>query len=69
MLASTKVKILISTIPDTILVGTDNPQDHQSYEEICPKALIIVTAESVERAMMMYAEGADYVFYPHPQLW
>ena len=59
-----EVKILISTIPDTILVGTDNLKIISHMKDICPKALIIVTAESVERAMMMYAEGADYVFLP-----
>jgi voltage-gated potassium channel Kch len=59
-----EVKILISTIPDTILVGTDNIKIISHMKDICPKALIIVTAESVERAMMMYAEGADYVFLP-----
>jgi len=58
------VKILISTIPDTILVGTDNLKIISHMKDICPQALIIVTAESVERAMMMYAEGADYVFLP-----
>lgn len=59
-----EVKILISTIPDTILVGTDNLKIISHMKDICPHALIIVTAESVERAMMMYAEGADYVFLP-----
>jgi len=58
------VKVLISTIPDTILVGTDNLKIISHMKDICPHALIIVTAESVERAMMMYAEGADYVFLP-----
>ncbi|HOW82744.1 MAG TPA: hypothetical protein PK573_09300 [Spirochaetota bacterium] len=33
-------------------------------KEICPQARIIVTAESIERALKMYAEGADYVFVP-----
>ena len=33
-------------------------------KEICPDAKIIVTAESTERALKMYAEGADYVFVP-----
>ena len=57
------VKVLISTIPDTILVGTDNLKISH-MKDICPQALIIVTAESVERALIMYAEGADYVFLP-----
>ncbi len=58
------VKIVISTIPDTILVGTDNLKIIRHMKEICPDAKIIVTAESTERALKMYAEGADYVFLP-----
>jgi Trk K+ transport system NAD-binding subunit len=58
------VKIVISTIPDTILVGTDNLKIIKHIKEICPRAKLIVTAESIERALKMYAEGADYVFIP-----
>jgi Kef-type K+ transport system membrane component KefB/phospholipid N-methyltransferase len=58
------VKIVISTIPDTILVGTDNLKIIRQIREICPHARVIVTAESTERALKMYAEGADYVFIP-----
>ncbi len=59
-----EVKIVISTIPDTILVGTDNLKIIRHMKELCPHAKLIVTAESVERALKMYAEGADYVFLP-----
>jgi hypothetical protein len=58
------VKIVISTIPDTILVGTDNLKIIRHMQDLCPHAKIIVTAESIERALKMYAEGADYVFVP-----
>jgi len=58
------VKIVISTIPDTILVGTDNLKIIRQMKDLCPHAKVIVTAESVERALKMYAEGADYVFIP-----
>jgi Trk K+ transport system NAD-binding subunit len=58
------VKIIISTIPDTVLVGTDNLKIIRHMREICPHARIIVTAESIERALKMYSEGADYVFLP-----
>jgi len=58
------VKIVVSTIPDTILVGTDNLKIIRHMRDVCPNAKIIVTAESIERALNMYAEGADYVFIP-----
>lgn len=58
------VKMVISTIPDTILKGTDNLKLIRQISKICPHAKIIVTAESVSRALKMYTEGADYVLLP-----
>lgn len=57
-------KLVISTIPDSILVGTDNLKFIRHIKDISPRAKIIVTAESTQRALKMYAEGADYVFMP-----
>jgi energy-converting hydrogenase Eha subunit E len=57
-------KVAMSTIPDTILKGTTNLQLIRYIQHICPHAKIIVTAESTEQALEMYAEGADYVFLP-----
>jgi hypothetical protein len=57
-------KLIISTIPDSILVGTDNLKFVTHIKKAAPDAKIIVTAESVERALKMYKEGADYVFMP-----
>jgi hypothetical protein len=58
------VKIVISTIPDSILVGTDNVKIIKHIKEICPHAKIVVTAESSVSALAMYEHGADYVFIP-----
>jgi Kef-type K+ transport system membrane component KefB len=57
-------KVAISTVPDNILVGTDNLQMIEQIQTICPQAKIVVTAESPKRALAMYAEGADYVLVP-----
>jgi voltage-gated potassium channel Kch len=57
-------KVVLSTIPDNILVGTDNLTMIKNIKRISPQAKIIVTAESLSRALSMYAEGADYVFLP-----
>jgi Kef-type K+ transport system membrane component KefB/Trk K+ transport system NAD-binding subunit len=54
-------KLVLSTIPDTALVGTDNLKIIHKIQKLCPHAKIIVTAESPERALKMYAEGAHYV--------
>jgi Kef-type K+ transport system membrane component KefB len=59
------IKIVASTIPDKILVGTDNLKLIKLIKSICPHAKIIVTAESSDRALQMYEEGADYVLLPH----
>ncbi len=59
-----EARLVISTIPDAILVGTDNLKILRHMKEISPHAKIIVTAESVERALNMYSEGAFYVFMP-----
>jgi Kef-type K+ transport system membrane component KefB len=57
-------RVVVSTIPDTILVGTDNLRMIRHIRGLCPHAKIIVTAESASRAVKMYAEGADYVLLP-----
>ncbi len=59
-----EVKVVLSTIPDTVLVGTDNLKMIKQIQSLCPHAKVIVTAESAARALKMYAEGADYVFLP-----
>lgn len=57
-------KVVLSTIPDNILVGTDNLTMIKNIKRVCPHAKIVVTAESLNRALSMYKEGADYVFLP-----
>lgn len=57
-------KIVISTLPDTMLKGTDNLKIIRKMKKLCPHATIIVTAESPSRALKMYHEGADYVLLP-----
>jgi Kef-type K+ transport system membrane component KefB len=57
-------KVIISTIPDNILVGTSNQKLIKQIQELAPHSKIIVTAESPVSALKMYEEGADYVFLP-----
>jgi hypothetical protein len=60
-------KVVISTVPDSILRGTDNLRLIKQIQRLCPKARIVVSAESPERALKMYEEGADYVLLPRIQ--
>jgi Kef-type K+ transport system membrane component KefB len=58
-------KIVLSTIPDEILVGTNNLRLIDRMKKIAPQARIIVTAASPSRALTLYEAGADYVYLPH----
>ena len=58
-------KIVISTISDELLVGTNNLRLIHRMNRIAPKARIIVTAESPARAVKLYDAGADYVYLPN----
>jgi Kef-type K+ transport system membrane component KefB len=57
-------QMVVSTLPDAILKGTDNLRLLLQVRHLCPKAKVIVTAESIPRALALYKEGADFVFLP-----
>jgi Kef-type K+ transport system membrane component KefB len=56
--------LVVSTIPDTILKGTDNLRLLKQARRLCPHARVIVTANGALAALDMYEAGADYVFVP-----
>jgi Kef-type K+ transport system membrane component KefB/Trk K+ transport system NAD-binding subunit len=58
-------KVVISTISDEILVGTDNLKLIDQMKKIAPQAKIIVTAESPAKGVSLYRAGADYVLMPN----
>lgn len=60
-----EAKIVISTISDEILVGTNNLRLIDRMKKIAPEARIIVTAETPSRALECYNAGADYVYLPN----
>lgn len=57
-------KIIISTIPDSILVNTDNLRLLNNIKKVAPQAKIIVTAESPNLAIELYENGAHHVLLP-----
>lgn len=57
-------KLIVCTIPDLTLKGTTNLKLLRILKNLAPEARIIVTAEKIESAREMYANGADYVFIP-----
>jgi Kef-type K+ transport system membrane component KefB len=56
--------LVVSTIPDTMLKGTDNMRLLKHARRLCPHAKVIVTANGPAAALEMYEAGADYVFVP-----
>jgi len=60
-----EAKLVLSTIPDSILVGTDNLKLMKLIKTLAPQAKIVVTAESPAAALKFYQKGADYVLLPN----
>jgi len=56
-----EARIVISTIPDSLLQGTTNAQLLKVTREVWPHAHCILTADSPYQAQQLYQEGADYV--------
>ena len=59
-----EARVVLSTVPDGILKGTDNLRLIKQVRGLAPNASIVCTAESVPSALEMYRSGADYVFLP-----
>ncbi|MGE5151531.1 MAG: cation:proton antiporter [Rhodospirillaceae bacterium] len=59
--------LVISTISDRILKGTDNLRLLRKSRRLCPDARVIVTANGPAAALKLYEAGADYVFVPRLQ--
>ena len=59
-----QAKVVISSIPDSILVGTTNFKILQHLNHLCKNAQKVVHAENLEEAKKLYDEGADFVFLP-----
>lgn len=58
-------KVVVSTVPDELLVGTTNLKIIKNMKTLAPHAKIIVTAGSAKQALRLYQAGADYVLLPN----
>jgi voltage-gated potassium channel Kch len=56
--------VVVSSISDWFLQGTDNHRLLRQVRALAPGARIIVTADSPASAERLYAAGADYVLIP-----
>jgi hypothetical protein len=59
--------LVVSTIPDTVLKGTDNRELLRTSRRLAPRAKVVVTATRAASALELYEAGADYVFIPRLQ--
>ena len=62
-----EAKLVVSTIPDTILKGTSNLRLLQQARRLCPHASVVVTATRAAAALQLYDAGADFVLVPRLQ--
>jgi Kef-type K+ transport system membrane component KefB len=56
-----EAKVILSTIPDSVLKGTSNVRILRQLKAMAPDAKIIVNSDVLEHAREMYLEGAAYV--------
>jgi voltage-gated potassium channel Kch len=54
-------RIVISTVPDSLLKGTSNEKLVREVRALNPTAKIIATAEALQTVERLYDAGADYV--------
>jgi voltage-gated potassium channel Kch len=57
-------KLLVCTLPDSMLKGTTNVKLLQQLSTLAPDARIIMTADFYYTARQLYDGGADFVFLP-----
>jgi Kef-type K+ transport system membrane component KefB len=57
-----KAKVIVATIPDDILRGTNNQKLVQTVRNMNKDAIVIANAEELSSAQNVYASGADYVY-------
>jgi Kef-type K+ transport system membrane component KefB len=57
-------ELVISSITDDILRGTNNLRMLKNIRAACPKARVMLTTEHIPQALVFYAAGADLVYLP-----
>lgn len=57
-------RVVVCSISDPYLKGTNNSRLLRAVERICPKARILVTSDTLNGAASLYEAGAYFVFVP-----
>jgi Kef-type K+ transport system membrane component KefB len=59
-----EARVVISSVPDSILKGTSNERLLRQVLALAPHAQVIVTSDVLDDARHLYQEGAAFVFVP-----
>lgn len=59
-----EARVVVSTVSEDFLRGTDNVTLLKQVKRLNPQARVVLSAETLERARVMYEAGADYVVLP-----
>jgi hypothetical protein len=59
-----RAKVIVLTIPDEMLVGTNNRKLVRTARELSPDSAIITCATQLDEIDELYKAGADYVYVP-----
>jgi len=59
-----RAAIIVSSISDWFLKGTDNLRLLRKVRRLAPSAQVVASADTLAAAERLYAEGADYVLIP-----
>jgi Kef-type K+ transport system membrane component KefB len=57
-------ELILCSIPDDILRGTNNTRLLRNARTTCPKARVMLTTEHIPQALEFYKSGADFVYIP-----
>jgi Kef-type K+ transport system membrane component KefB len=57
-------ELIVCSIPDDILRGTNNVRLLRSARATCPKAKVMLTTDHIPQALEFYESGADIVYIP-----
>ena len=59
-----QAELVVSSITDDILRGTNNLRMLKNIRAACPKARVMLTSEHIPQALSFYEAGADFVYLP-----
>jgi Kef-type K+ transport system membrane component KefB len=59
-----QAELVVSSITDDILRGTNNLRMLKNIRAACPKARVMLTTEHIPQALSFYEAGADFVYLP-----